>query len=160
MWLLSLLCLSGRVGPKPKSALVSVETVSRTNPLVAIDTEFPGDPLGSDEVPGRRQRAYDVTRRNVNATKMVTLGLCFSDHHGNKGKLHMFHFNMKWDLEAETHSAKSVDFFRNHGVDFERLKVHWCDQKQVAEGLRCLMSGKNRKLISFQGWVIWYTYIS
>ena len=60
-----------------KSALVSVETVSRTNPLVAIDIEFPGDPFGSDEcwmIPGRRQRAYDVTRRNVNATKMVTLG--------------------------------------------------------------------------------------
>ena len=60
-----------------KSALVSVETVSRTNPLVAIDIEFPGDPFGSDEcwmISGRRQRAYDVMRRNVNATKWSLWG--------------------------------------------------------------------------------------
>ena len=50
---------------KLKSALVSVEMVSRTNPLVAIDTEFPGDPFGNDEcwmISGRRQGAYDVIR--------------------------------------------------------------------------------------------------
>ena len=137
-----------------KSALVTVETVSRTNPLVAIDTEFPGDPLGSDEcwmIPGRKQGAYDVMRNNVNATNMVTLGLSFSDLHGNKGQLHTFHFNMKWDLGAETHSASSLGFLRGHGVDFERLKVHGCDQKEVAEGLRCIMSDKNRRWISFQG---------
>ena len=59
-------------------ALKSIKLQSQTNHVVALDTEFPGDPLGSDpnwEIPGRRQEAYDVIRTNVNVTNMVTLGL-------------------------------------------------------------------------------------
>ena len=47
-------------------------------PIVAIDTEFPGDPNGSNikwHIDGRTQRAYDVIKRNVNPTKLITLGL-------------------------------------------------------------------------------------
>ena len=44
----------------------------------ALDTEFPGNPLGSDllwHLPERNQDAYDVAiRRNVNISNMISLG--------------------------------------------------------------------------------------
>ena len=59
-------------------ALDSIKLVSQTNYVIGLDTEFPGDPLGSDHnwmIRGRRQEAYDIMKRNVDVTNMVTLGL-------------------------------------------------------------------------------------
>ena len=47
-------------------------------PVVAVDTEFPGNPHGDDKkwsLKGRTQGAYDVIKRNVDPTKLITLGL-------------------------------------------------------------------------------------
>ena len=53
-------------------------SVYKKFPIVAVDTEFPGDPYGSDKkwyLQGRTQKAYDVIKRNVDPTNLITLGL-------------------------------------------------------------------------------------
>ena len=47
-------------------------------PIVAVDTEFPGSPCGDDKkwsLKGRAQDAYEIIKRNVDSTKLITLGL-------------------------------------------------------------------------------------
>ena len=45
--------------------------------VIAIDTEFPRNPLGSDHLfykPGSSQAAYDIMKRNVDSKKVISLG--------------------------------------------------------------------------------------
>ena len=137
-----------------KSALTQIKLAAPTNFLIAMDTEFPGAPMGTHDdwmVRGRQQEAYRVMKRNVDATNMVTLGISLSDYNGRRDVVHTFHFNMRFDLDREVHEPASVEFLREHGTDFERLKEEGCDQKEVVEGLRVLMCDGNRKWISFHG---------
>ena len=62
-----------------KELIGLIESDRRPNQktVIAIDTEFPGDPEGSDPLlykPGRSQAAYEIMKRNVDATKMISLG--------------------------------------------------------------------------------------
>ena len=46
-------------------------------PVIAIDTEFPGNPHGSDEdwdKQGRCQEAYTIMKKNVDPTNLISLG--------------------------------------------------------------------------------------
>jgi len=136
------------------SALNQIQLLAPTKFLITVDTEFPGDPMGTDndwKIRGRRQEAYQVMKRNVNATNMITLGISLSDYNGMRDAIHTFHFNMRFDLDREVYEPASIEFLREHGIDFERLKEEGCDQKQVVDGLRILMCDKNRKWISFHG---------
>ena len=134
-------------------ALTKLKELAQTNFLVSMDTEFPGDAMGEFnwKAQGMGQEAYQVMKRNVDATNMVTLGISLSDNDGRRDVIHTFHFNMRFDLDREEHEQRSIEFLREHGIDFERLKEEGCDQKQVVEGLRFLMCDKNRKWISFHG---------
>ena len=133
-------------------ALNQIKELAPTNFLVSVDTEFPGDPMGRTRWDqGRRQEAYQEMKRNVDATNMVTLGISLSDNDGRRDAIHTFNFNMRFDLDHEVYEPSSIEFLREHGIDFERLKEEGCDQKQVVEGLRILLCDKNRKWISFHG---------
>lgn len=57
--------------------LKRVWKISRTYKIVAIDTEFPGDPHGSNdcwEDQTKTNKAYEVLKKNVDCTKMISLG--------------------------------------------------------------------------------------
>ena len=61
-----------------KRMLKKVWKISRNYKNVAIDCEFPGDPHGSnkhwaDET--KTKIAYEVMKKNVDCTKMISLGL-------------------------------------------------------------------------------------
>ena len=139
-----------------KSALKALEQVSRNYPLVAIDTEFPGDPLGSDPkwmIEGRSQEAYDVLKRNVDVSNLVTLGITFSEPNGRRAGLRTFVFNMRFNLDVEVHAESGVDFLKRNGMDFKQLKERGCDHKEVIRGIKHLFADKSRQWITFQGLV-------
>ena len=61
-------------------ALKHIREIAVNYPVVAIDTEFPGNPHGSDkdwDKPGRMQEAYNIVKKNVDATNIISLG-CLS----------------------------------------------------------------------------------
>ena len=53
-----------------------VKELARTYKIIALDTEFPGDPVGSN--PNYRNattgEAYDFIKRNVDCSNMISLG--------------------------------------------------------------------------------------
>ena len=60
-----------------KQMLKRVCEISRTHKVVAIDTEFPGDPHGSNDHwrnETKTNKAYEVLKKNVDCTKMISLG--------------------------------------------------------------------------------------
>ena len=60
-----------------KDALTYIKNVHHLYPLVALDTEFPGDPHGSNlswDDPTKINEAYQLFKRNVDDTRMISLG--------------------------------------------------------------------------------------
>ena len=60
-----------------KYALRYIKHMYKRYPLVALDTEFPGDPHGSNsswEDPNKIDEAYRLFKRNVDDTNMISLG--------------------------------------------------------------------------------------
>ena len=60
-----------------KYALRYIKHMYKRYPIVALDTEFPGDPHGSNPLwdePGKIKEAYRLFKRNVDDTNMISLG--------------------------------------------------------------------------------------
>ena len=60
-----------------KDALRYIKHMYKRYPLVALDTEFPGDPYGGEsswEVSKKIKEAYLLFKRNVDDTNMISLG--------------------------------------------------------------------------------------
>ena len=56
--------------------LSRVKELARTYKIIALDTEFPGDPLGSNDNwrNASTQEAYDFIKKNVDCSNMISLG--------------------------------------------------------------------------------------
>ena len=53
-----------------------VKELAKTYKVIALDTEFPGDPLGSNDNwrNASTQEAYDFVKKNADCSKMISLG--------------------------------------------------------------------------------------
>ncbi|ONK70532.1 uncharacterized protein A4U43_C05F34690 [Asparagus officinalis] len=124
---------------------------SSSSTYVAMDTEFPGflyrTPFGASE-----ERRYRDMRRNVDAMKIIQLGLTFYDHEGVfKGS---WEVNFReFDPAADPHES-SVQLLLDSGMDFDENKRDGACASCFARSFyrRVLLPYRHRiKWITFHG---------
>ncbi|KMZ74261.1 hypothetical protein ZOSMA_132G00310 [Zostera marina] len=104
---------------------------------VAIDTEYPGTLIPNPN-PFRgtvtHNDIYRVMKSNVEATKLIQLGLTLSTSNGrlpvDNGKLVLWEFNFKeFDPSNDPHDPSSISLLTRQGIDFQRNMKHGVDSK-------------------------------
>ncbi|KAK4753738.1 hypothetical protein SAY87_001842 [Trapa incisa] len=149
-----------------------IRAVVRRYPFVSMDTEFPGvvfAPSASDGTPaalthrhglrGPRDQ-YRFLKRNVDALKLIQVGLTFSDAGGNLPGLGTSTTGFIWEFNfagfnaaRDPHSPESVALLRCQGVDLERNREEGVDCRRFAQLM--LTSG-----LLFNQSVTWVTFHS
>lgn len=114
-------------------------------PFVAMDTEFPGVLFRQiDGYPYTKHLSsathYSLLKQNVDALKIIQLGLTLADSQGNLPNLgnpkcrYLWQFNfMDFDVASDNHAPDSVELLRNNGIDFERNRSDGVDSVKFAE---------------------------
>ncbi|XP_021765622.1 probable CCR4-associated factor 1 homolog 9 [Chenopodium quinoa] len=112
---------------------------------VAMDTEFPGvlfRQFGSESRPKYTSpgKHYSLLKQNVDALKIIQLGLTLVDSNGNLPNLgnpkigYIWQFNFKdFDVTTDNQSPDSVELLRNHGIDFAMNLKSGVDSVKFAE---------------------------
>lgn len=110
--------------------------VAETYQHVAMDTQFPGIvacPMGpfNDYV----EYNYQVLKCNVDLTKVIQIGLTFSDAKGNRPKgISTWRFNFTFDADSDFHTQESIDGLRNtRGFDLAKHQTQGIDIAQFGE---------------------------
>ncbi|CAK9067360.1 unnamed protein product [Durusdinium trenchii] len=94
------------------------------NAILAIDMEFPGFLRQEPRICARAAR-YQTVRENVDRLRLIQLGAAVADADGTvRGA---WSFNLKFDIEVDLHTEKSMQFLRAAGLDFPRHKKEGID---------------------------------
>lgn len=114
-------------------------------PFVSMDTEFPGvlfRRIDGDSYSKRisPEMNYSILKQNVDALKMIQLGLTLTDTGGNLPDLGFKKYGFIWqfnfrefDAARDRHAPDSVELLRNNGIDFER---------NLRDGVDCVRFGE------------------
>ena len=78
-------------------------------------------------------------------------GFSFRDQQGNKPQDYSFSFNMRFNLDEEEQNKASIDFLKEKGTDFNKLRDEGCDQQEVVHGLKDLLGDETITWVTFQG---------
>ncbi|XP_068651470.1 probable CCR4-associated factor 1 homolog 11 [Aristolochia californica] len=97
---------------------------------VSMDTEFPGCVFQSPSVRERNhpQVRYQVLKLNVDALKLIQLGLTLCDADGNLPHLgtncrYAWEFNFSdFDVSRSLHAPSAISMLKENGIDFERSR--------------------------------------
>ncbi|KAK4762326.1 hypothetical protein SAY86_009093 [Trapa natans] len=133
--------------------------------VVSMDTEFPGvvfvptsdTPAG--RIPKWPHEQYWFLKKNVDALKLIQVGLTFTDARGNLPHLgsnnqFVWEFNFRdFDPSCDPHSPESIALLRRQGIDFERNQNEGVDCARFAYLLRT--SG-----LLFNPNIMWVTFHS
>lgn len=116
-------------------------------PFVSMDTEFPGIVFRNN--PNQQYYCnpvdhYQTLKSNVDALKLIQVGITLSDASGNLPDLgfpdrcFIWEFNFSdFNLERDEHAPKSIDLLRNQGIDFDTTYQFGASISLFAE---CMMS--------------------
>lgn len=104
---------------------------------VAVDTEFPGIVA---RVYGEFTDSVDLAYHNIKAnTEMlrpIQIGFSFFDEKGASLEApSTIQFNLKWNVDSDTHATESINLLQQSGIDFFKLKRDGIDQHEFAEML-------------------------
>ncbi|KAK2386245.1 putative CCR4-associated factor protein [Trifolium repens] len=100
--------------------------------FVSMDTEFPGV-IYSPKIDRRHLQPsdiYDYFKANVDALKLIQLGLTLSDSSGNlpdfkTDSCFIWEFNFcDFGIEHDLHNKDSIDLLRRQGIDFNCNAIH------------------------------------
>ena len=126
-------------------------------PYVAFDTEYPGLVIENVVEPywTATQANYVHMKNNVNALKLIQLGITFSDKEGNRppaGPV-CWQFNFAFDLEKDMYASDAIDLLQNASLDFQKfsnkgIATQLFGEKFMSSGL---VLNENIKWISFHG---------
>ncbi|KAL5736591.1 hypothetical protein ACOSP7_031059 [Xanthoceras sorbifolium] len=117
--------------------------------LLSVDTEFPGF-LRDTPRDASDDTVYDDLKFNVNNTNLIQLGVTLMDDNGNIGPT--WEFNLKFDMEKESHVQSSIDFLKKNGIDFERMKKEGIHKNLfLLNFLRIVGVHQDLKWVTFHG---------
>jgi CCR4-NOT transcription complex subunit 7/8 len=101
--------------------------------FAAFDTEFPGEVF-----PPNTSRHYSSwspaesylhMKRNVDATKIIQLGLTLSNAKGDSG--YVWEFNFKgFDKETDLHDLESIQLLEQQGIDLNKNREKGIESKE------------------------------
>lgn len=105
-------------------------------PYIAMDTEFPGT-IYSPAIEKHQlsllspDQNYSVMKANVDALKLIQLGLTLSDSGGNLPGTHcsyVWEFNFRdFNMDVDSHNPDSIALLKQQGIDFQRNMKYGID---------------------------------
>ncbi|XP_042423305.1 uncharacterized protein LOC122010904 [Zingiber officinale] len=117
------------------------------HPFVALDTEYPGvvvaskNPYCTLTLPQR----YELIRANVEALRIVQVGLTLSDAAGNLPCViysdgtcvsYVWEFNFRdFDISRDRYAPSSVELLKANGIDFQKNQIWGIDSCRFAQNL-------------------------
>jgi len=77
---------------------------------------------------------FELAKNNVDALKLIQLGLTFMDDKGNLPPTGgTWQFNFSYTLENEMYAQDSIEMLKRSGVDFERCETEGIDHIEFTE---------------------------
>jgi CCR4-NOT transcription complex subunit 7/8 len=116
---------------------------------VAMDTEFPGVCYQGENITG-----YSLIKTNVDALKLIQVGISLADKDGNKPQpISTWQFNLRFDLKNDQYSQESIAMLQEAGIGFEELAEKGIDPLQFADGLTSsgLILNEEVQWVTFHG---------
>ncbi|XP_047326368.1 probable CCR4-associated factor 1 homolog 10 [Impatiens glandulifera] len=101
-------------------------------PYVSIDTEFPGNviPEQSKRI-NKTKVSYSCLRNNINATKLIQLGLTLGDEKGNLPKCGSNRSSCVWqfnfcdfNVKKDNYVKESIELLTRNGIDFKKNQAN------------------------------------
>ncbi|OMO75700.1 Ribonuclease CAF1 [Corchorus olitorius] len=108
------------------------DTIARC-PFVSIDTEFPGTVYKPETRPNPNdaETNYQYMKANVDALKIIQLGLTLSDAQGKERYVWEFNFR-DFDIDQDLYAEDSIKLLEQQGINFEKNKGMGIDSKSFA----------------------------
>lgn len=137
-----------------------ISKVVKSYCYVSVDTEFPGT-----VVPDLKNRkyydlnpdeAYSLMKTNVDASKLIQVGLTLSDPYGNLPDLgsrtcYVWQFNFReFDVDEDLQNPSSIELLKKNGIDFLANKMHGVRSEDFARFFKSCL-GRNCAWVTFHG---------
>ncbi|OMO74291.1 Ribonuclease CAF1 [Corchorus capsularis] len=108
------------------------DTITRC-PFVSIDTEFPGTVYIQETRfnPNDADTNYRFMKANVDALKIIQLGLTLSDAQGKERYVWEFNFR-DFDIDQDLYAEDSIELLKQQGINLKKNKGMGIDSKYFA----------------------------
>ncbi|RWR91133.1 putative CCR4-associated factor 1 7 [Cinnamomum micranthum f. kanehirae] len=130
-------------------------------PILTMDTVFPGIPYRPAGNPKNASgNNYQILKANVDASKLIQLGLTFFDEHGNlpicgtDGKHCSWQFNFReFDVSKDAFLTDSIELLSQNGIDFKKNSQHGIDDSLFGELVMSsgIVLNEDVKWVAFHG---------
>jgi len=102
---------------------------------VAMDTEFPGVVARPTQTfRSSAEYHYATVRHNVDALRVIQLGICLCDKDGNYiPNMCCWQFNFKFNREKDVHAADAVNLLSHSGINFDLLTARGIEWRDFGE---------------------------
>lgn len=114
---------------------VKIRQIVQEYPFIAMDTEFPGIVLHSQQdYHSTSEYMYQSMKMNVDILRIIQIGLTFLDNNGNSpSPISTWQFNFKFNLGEDLYAQNSIDLLTSCGIKFDRHLEEGIEVNHFAE---------------------------